>query len=185
MNKKILIGSIIAVAILVGVSLTSVLGYQSVESNFRESPLFNVRSGRAIEKDSNDLSYYYFGKDNKITLPFTEQDSDKTSIQKAVRWINNMSNDEFYRTIILVIDKAIKDNIIESEQIPIVISILFSIKEKPTSYSFFKTPATSCFCSYGGLSCSPFCYKFPILGKLIHLMIIILSFVVFIIQGDK
>ena len=49
MKKKIIIGSIIAVAILVGVSLTSVVGYKRVESDFRESPLFNVRSERAIE----------------------------------------------------------------------------------------------------------------------------------------
>jgi len=61
MNKKILIGSIIAVAILVGVSLTSVVGYQSVESNFKESPLFNVRSNRAIEKDGSIVTYNYIG----------------------------------------------------------------------------------------------------------------------------
>jgi hypothetical protein len=42
MNKKILIDSIIAVEILVLVSFTSVVGYISVESDVKISPLFNI-----------------------------------------------------------------------------------------------------------------------------------------------
>ena len=51
-NKKILLGSIIAVAVLIGVSFTSVVGYSSVKSNSAiNSPLFNVRTNRAIDKE--------------------------------------------------------------------------------------------------------------------------------------
>jgi len=53
MNKKILIGSIIAVAILVLVSFTGVVGYQTTKSSTiaRASPLFAVRSSRAIDEE--------------------------------------------------------------------------------------------------------------------------------------
>ena len=62
MNKKIIIASIIIVAILVGVSLTSVVGYQSVESNFWESPLFNVRSNLVIDNENKVLNREYLKK---------------------------------------------------------------------------------------------------------------------------
>ena len=54
MNKKILIGSIIAVAILIGISFISVVGYNSVESNAKASPLFNIRTQRAIDGERKD-----------------------------------------------------------------------------------------------------------------------------------
>ena len=64
MNKKILIGSIIAVAVLVGVSFTSVVGYNTVKSTSGEaSPLFNVRAKRAINQEDDGLTCYYVGKD--------------------------------------------------------------------------------------------------------------------------
>ena len=56
MNKKILIGNIIAVAILVLVSFTGVIGYQTTKSSTiaRASPLFAVRSNRAIDEERKD-----------------------------------------------------------------------------------------------------------------------------------
>ena len=55
MNKKILIGSIIAVTILIGVSFTSVVGYRSVASDVKASPLFNIRTSRAIDEEEKGL----------------------------------------------------------------------------------------------------------------------------------
>jgi hypothetical protein len=59
MNNKILTGSIIAVAILILVSFTSVVGYSSVESDGKSSPLFNVRSSRAIDKNGKVFTTDY------------------------------------------------------------------------------------------------------------------------------
>ncbi len=60
MNKKILIGSIIAVAILILVSFTGVVGYQTTKSSTiaKASPLFTVRSSRAIDEESEDIRAY-------------------------------------------------------------------------------------------------------------------------------
>ena len=61
MNKKILMGSIVSVAILILVSFTGVVGYQTTKSSTiaRASPLFTVRSNRAIDKESKDFTYYF------------------------------------------------------------------------------------------------------------------------------
>ena len=58
MKKKILIGSIIAVIILVLVSFTGVVGYQTIESSAiaRASPLFTVRTNSAIGEESKDCN---------------------------------------------------------------------------------------------------------------------------------
>ena len=51
MEKRILIGSIIAVVILILLSFTSAIGYRSIESDVKVSPLFNIRSSKAIGKE--------------------------------------------------------------------------------------------------------------------------------------
>jgi len=64
MNKKILIGSIIAVAILIGVSFTSVVGYNSVDSNVKASPISTVRTSRTIDGESKDCNCQDVSRDN-------------------------------------------------------------------------------------------------------------------------
>ena len=63
MNKKILLGSIIAAVILVLVSFTSVVGYSSVKSTSgKASPLFSIRTSRAIDEETKDFTCDYVGK---------------------------------------------------------------------------------------------------------------------------
>ena len=88
MNKKILVGSIIAVVILVIVSFSSVVGYQSVKSDSKiASPLFNARTSRAIDKESKDLTCDYIGKGEKIVIPLPIRDEKKILLQMT---INNL-----------------------------------------------------------------------------------------------
>ncbi len=96
MNKKILIGSIIAITVLIGVSFTSVIGYNSIKSSVKESPLFNIRSSRAIDKESDELSCAYVGKGNNINLLIPNRDN---RIEVALKVMDK----------IRVMDKAIFD----------------------------------------------------------------------------
>jgi hypothetical protein len=74
MEKKIFVGSIIAVAILVLVSITGVVGYSSVKSNSgKVSPLFSVRTNRLIGKETKEITSNFVNKD--ITLPFPKNDN--------------------------------------------------------------------------------------------------------------
>ena len=70
MNKKILIGSIIAVVILILVSFTGVVGYQTTKSSTiaTASPLFAVRSSRAIDEESGDIACDYVGNGEEISI---------------------------------------------------------------------------------------------------------------------
>jgi hypothetical protein len=67
-NKKILICCIIAVALIVGVSFTSVVGFQSVESNFESSPLLILRSERVIDKESKDCNCLAISENIQIII---------------------------------------------------------------------------------------------------------------------
>ncbi len=107
MDRKILVGSIIAVAILVLVSFTSVVGYQSVESNMSNSPLFNIRTSRAIGEESKILTSNYFGRG--YTLPFPKRDDKAVMFQKVVDAIRKMDDETFQKFIATFINHAQMD----------------------------------------------------------------------------
>jgi len=92
MNKKILIGNIIAVTILIGVSFTSVVGYNSVEYNIGVSPLFNIRSSRAIDEARQNLSCKYVGKGEKNSILFPTRNGELSLIYKVIKKINQIGN---------------------------------------------------------------------------------------------
>ncbi len=108
MDRKILVGSIIAVAILVLVSFTSVVGYSSVKSTTgKESPLFNIRTNRAIGKEDQVLTSNHVGKGN--TLPFPKRDDKEILTQKAVDIIRMIDDKTFDKFIASIIASAQKD----------------------------------------------------------------------------
>ena len=69
MKRKVLIGIIIAVGILILVSFTSVVGFQKMESDAeRLSPLFQIRTIKTLDEYSDQsLTRNYIGK-GKTTL---------------------------------------------------------------------------------------------------------------------
>ncbi len=105
MDKKILIGSIIAVAILILVSFTGVVGYQTTKSSTiaRASPLFTVRSSRAIDEESKDLTCDYVGKgeENEIHLP--ERNGRTESVDIIINCIKMMDEKSFDMLVDLII----------------------------------------------------------------------------------
>jgi len=92
MKKKILIGSIITVTILIGVSFTSVVGYRRGASDVKASPLFNIRSSRAIDEKSNELTSEYVGKGEEIDLIIPNRVDDIELLQEIVDSINNIDD---------------------------------------------------------------------------------------------
>jgi len=103
MNNKILIGSIIAVTILIGVSFTSDVGYRSVPSDVKASPLFGIRSSRAIDEESEDLSCAYVGKGEEISLSIPRRDKKIELVHKVIDAIHKMDDKTYNRFIPLFI----------------------------------------------------------------------------------
>ena len=99
MNNKILIGSIIAICILIGVSFTSVVGYRSIESDVKASPLFNIRTSRAIDEDTNIQTCNYFGKGKDAGIPIPIRNSTYMLLYEIIDRITKMDKDEINKLI--------------------------------------------------------------------------------------
>jgi len=93
MNKKILLGSILSVVILILVSFTSVVGYRSVAFDVKASPLFNIRTNMAIDEESVELRCAYVGKGDTFQLP--KRNSKIVLVQKFVERISDMDDRSF------------------------------------------------------------------------------------------
>jgi hypothetical protein len=115
MNKKILIGSVIVISILIGVSFTSVVGYRSVASDVNASPLFNVRSIRAIDEESEELSCDYVGEGELSKISIPKRDNKTIIIQGILDRISKMSDKTFNRFIDFVISFINQKNINREE----------------------------------------------------------------------
>ncbi|UCD14018.1 MAG: hypothetical protein JSW60_00955 [Thermoplasmatales archaeon] len=114
-NIKLLIGSIIAVAILIGVSFTSVVGFQSVKSNVKASPLFTVRTKRAIDEESKELNFDYIGMGKKSIIQIPKRDGSTGLLNKAIDILSNLNDKEFSQLITSVSKyfsqgKSVKDD---------------------------------------------------------------------------
>jgi len=112
MNKKILLGSIIAVVILVLVSFTGVVGYQTTKSSTiaKTSPLFSVRSSRAIDEERKEFTCDYVGKGEENFLSIPKWNDTTIEMQKAIEIISKMEGKLFNKFIVLVIKQMQKDN---------------------------------------------------------------------------
>jgi hypothetical protein len=109
MKKKILIGIVLAIAILIGISFSSVVGYRGVESNRRDSPLFNIRTRRAIGRLSRDLTCNY-DKNKKSVLLCPLKNNRAILIRKVIDNICKMDDKTYNKFISSVIAYTQEDN---------------------------------------------------------------------------
>ena len=111
MKKNILIcGSIVAVIVLVLVSFTSVVGYQTTKSSSRISPLFSIRMKRATDKESKVLSYDFVGKGVETNLYFPKRDSDVEFFDEIINIIKEMDGRTFDKFVKKVIAHVHQNN---------------------------------------------------------------------------
>ncbi len=131
MNNKILIGSIIAVAVLIGVSFTSVVGYRSVDSDVKASPLFNIRSSKAIDKESKDLSCEYVGDGEVINLSIPTRDNAREQVEKIIKIIRKIDDKAFRLFIQIALKEMNRNNILSKEITQVQLQTLYNIKNNP------------------------------------------------------
>ena len=184
MNKKILIGSIITVAILISVSFTSVIGYRYVESNLKPSPLFAVRSSRAIDGDSKDFTCDYVGKGEETTIHFPASNSRNTQLQKVIEVIDGIDKETFNKFVNFLINRQGKR--VKEENIPEIVKALNWLNINPDKIKNFvanegenKFYTEEGFCETVGFIWIPGCFIALIMGYLIWL---VLSFVTIILD---
>ena len=119
MNNKILLGSIIAVVVLVLVSFTGVVGYQTTKSSTiaRASPLFSVRSSRAIDAERKEFTCDYVGKGEKIGIPLPKRNESNKLILKVFERLSKMDMEEQKEVMEFIIKLAQKKNYLNDEQL--------------------------------------------------------------------
>ena len=130
MNKKILIGSIIAVAILISVSFTSVVGYNSVTSDVKASPLFTVRSSRAIDEESRDIACDCVGKGEVNEISFPVRDRELSLIYLTIKKLDKIDAElirfRFQQNNLLYLEK-----LIGNENLNELMDSLYQIRKNP------------------------------------------------------
>jgi len=128
MNKKALVISILAAALIVLASLSSVVGTIAVKSNDEKisiaSPLFAVRTQRSLNKEeTKKINSNYLGKGNTLNLLFLRKSSLQSYIDKALKII-----DARPQILSLVVDRTAK--------MPEIITLL---KENDLTINEFKS----------------------------------------------
>jgi hypothetical protein len=137
MNNKILMGSIIAVSLLIGVSFTSVVGVNSVESDVKISPLFNIRSRRAINQDGKGFTTDYVGKGEEIIIPLSDRNNIEVFIVKIIDRISKMDDKTINKFIFFAINKIKHSNNSDQMYIDELLTALPQIRENPKELDNF------------------------------------------------
>jgi len=90
MNRKIFIGCIVSVFILILVSFTSVVGSETAQSSNKSvptSPLFTTQTIRSNNKEAPEIQSNYLGKGSQLNL-FPERSLNEDMFNKAMKLFN-------------------------------------------------------------------------------------------------
>jgi hypothetical protein len=110
-DKKPLIGvSILAVVLLVLGSFSNVVGYQSVKSTVNDSPLFQTRTQRATNQQTNSITSQYLGMGKETLWQIPMSDNKTEQLRKAIDIISKMDDKTFEWFTKSCIQKIRQDN---------------------------------------------------------------------------
>ena len=136
--KKVWIASIFACIIMLMVPITNVVGNSDIdEDSVRASPLFNLRSKRAVDEESKDLTYDYIGKGKPTLITIPKRDIESTVVQKVIDKMNKMDDKTSNRFVDLIIRHLYKrDNLQEysKERIALFLNQLMNSPNEITPY---------------------------------------------------
>jgi len=96
--------------LLVLMSFAGVVGYQTTKSSTiaKSSPLFAVRSSRAIDEENEDLSREYVGKEVVTFITFPKRNEKDVIAQKIINLIDKIDNDEIEDLLFQIKSKSDK-----------------------------------------------------------------------------
>ena len=133
-NKLLTIGSITAVVVLILAGLSPVVGFDSVRSSKINSPLFNLRTQRAIDKGQNIQTCTYLGIGRTTDILFPTRDNNSMMTWKIINSISTMSEEEFDKFICLV---TYKSNELKDEDTQELRVALHQLKDNPEGIMYF------------------------------------------------
>ena len=190
MNKKILIGSIIAVAILILVSFTGVVGYQTTKSSniAKASPLFTIRSSRAIDEESKDIACDYVGKGNRIIIPLPKRNNKVELLDRFTNIIRTMDDKSFDRLVELIIKHLHQRNDLHENDKEEIFQFLIQLRDNPNEITHYimegeESNPNTYECTWGWEGCPDYTLEYGgIIVCMLYYVLFILAFISVILQ---
>jgi hypothetical protein len=109
-NKLLTYGSITACVVLVLAGLSPVVGFDSVRSSVKDSPLFHLRTQRALDREQNIQTCTYLGKDKNINILFPTRESYRTLQFHRILDMMRMMDDGSIGELIDKIEQEMKED---------------------------------------------------------------------------
>ena len=135
-KTPIILVSICAVVLLVLGSLSNVVGYQSMKSTaMSESPLFSIRTQRAINQQQNILTSKFLGMGKENLLQFPISNNRTELLIKAIEYIGKMDDKKFKQFIELCIQRVKQDNIFRDTNLNGLLQIFHKLRINPEKTS--------------------------------------------------
>ena len=194
MNKKILMGSLVAVVILVLVSFTGVVGYQTTKSYTiaRASPLFTVRSSRAIDEENQELVCDYVGKGETTAIYLPKIYKNSESLDILINAIQRMDDNSLRKLANFITYRLHQNDELKQYNVEEIYQSLKLLRDNPDSIKLYtekeKLPSEyfSCNCpsieTNTQIKCLLFwlaVYTFIILYTIFWIVVIIGEFLTF------
>jgi hypothetical protein len=187
-KKRILLGSILAVVILIFLSFNNVVGIRNNNSNLvQRSPLFDIRTKKALEQDENPYFNDYIGKGEKTKIYFPEKDNEKYLFCKYIDIVSQMDDKSFNKLVNNIITHQNQDdNSLKCNARKIILTLNFlrnnpkmvqnniNIEKNENSRAQFTS-----WCTLDGMWL-PGCYLMEILNLIVGIVAGIIFFISFI-----
>ena len=134
MDKKMLvIGCVCVVVVLIGVSFTSVVGYSSIKTKMLESPLYTLRTNRAIDNGEDVTTCDFLGKGRQSTISIP---TINTKIAKVIEGIREMNDDLFSKFITQFIKYVKNENKFDDTNINQIVEALYQLRKNPDIFNY-------------------------------------------------
>ncbi len=99
----------------------------------KASPLFNIRSSRAIDEDIKDVTSDYVGREERIWLQIATRNNLTILLLKAINIIKKMNENKFYKFQNLVISNVHKNKNGNNINTDTILLVLNQIKSNPNN----------------------------------------------------
>jgi hypothetical protein len=168
-NIRYLVG-ILSCIIIILAGLSPVIGYKNVVSSVKDSPLFHLRTQRAIDKEQNIQRCTYLGKGKEVIFPVFRQHNKVLLHKEMMEALFNMNDKELYDFAKLVINNMnhnMKQRNIDINDVLLAFSYL---KENPKIFKNYDTDENNIFtydCSIHNGEMSPGCLIILIISLII------------------
>ena len=133
MNKKLMISSIAVAVIIILVSFTSVIGFQTTKSTvIKNSPLFIIRAQRAINKPIKDIiTTEYIGKRKTITISFPTKNTTLLLFQRVIDGISKMNDITFTKFLNETISKLCESKMVKEKDLTTIKQLFHFLRNHP------------------------------------------------------